>query len=950
MDAEDAPERKNAATDLLQRHKQLCHREFNEVKLLYPDDVYDVLYRKLEHCQLDVNILRDAVYEHDRCVDDPNGAQHCLGSAACRNQIKLLFSEVEGIRLLLRRVDVNGCKDKNLYKNISNLTRQMKVLGDMCTDILSGSLLNQLRQEFNDDIGKIKHFVDDSINLLHKQEEANQKTARKFNEDIFELFGAVSDVLGRAKSNLSEIECIKEGVCSRTALYGGHFRRLFHATGAYSAARFCASVGRAVRSHNLRRCAAALEVWLEKNRTSIENDSDQQLSSDISCRSVSDVIFKMISRLPYGRKKITARFVRWRENVRYKVGVEKLRASRHIYPLRDWVRLATVSEYPAFRHWKRATVEDRIREETVATELVYSGTVLMSAQDRKNVSDKKIKNLQINLSILQNDTNCQLKVLGDYLANMTNNQFTMDEICNKLRWDVTNQFKAMNKLKQDFKEMIAEANELTQTSIINYKRSVDKEFTSVRETVAREVDDINFKFKLIETKFLDVKKEVIRIDETFCTQDNKLDRILLLQGKINERLDKMEQNNFEGVDTMMESTKLVKAATLDIAICKVDLKKRIDDVSAHVPQLERDVRKDIMGLQSDIGRGLADISELQARDRKFKAGEWAGVISAIDALSDKVGILYANEKLAVEDPTPLDLFRVYVEFEKHLLDSSLAHMSNPNVEGALVTRALSSFASRLAAFVSANADTEVLTHVIGVDGEDKQRDVLNENALARRQFLLDDFYKEFTLLLKQEDEKNSAPGLSKTNIRVVFHRRFINAMNLAMNKISGIVVPTTGSSAITFPLSTKRHANPLAASCLLCNNVVTSNNTSASPGKISKSDKVSSVLLQNVLNELNSNNNKKVLNPIIPRNTTGILNQSKFNMYREMNNAMSFDDSFVSDFEKDVVDIDENNARPSTTNSITTSKLASIRKVSDLLYPPDIEGPNNFESRSFRKI
>lgn len=927
------PQRKNAATDLLLRHKQLCDREFNEVKQLYPDDVYDVLLRKLEHCQLDVNILREAIYDQDRLVDEFSSSQNGLGKdMGYRNQIKLIFSEIEGIRLLLRKIDVNSCKDKNLYKNISNLTRQMKVLGDMCRDIISGNVLNELRQELNNDIDKVKLFIDDSVNLLHKQEEASQKTTRKLTNDIIELFGSYSDVLVRAKGNSNDIEEIRDSISSSTALYGKHFKHLFYVTGVYNAVKFSDLILRAVRTFDFRRCRVAFTVWLCRNQISIENDADQQLSTDLSHRSISDVIFKMISRLPYGRRKILGRFLRWKGNIKYLAKIEKLQSSRLVYLIRDWMHLATIREYPAFRHWKRCIVFDRINEETIASEQVYSDNVLMSAQDRKNVSDKKIRNLQTNLNILQNDSNVQLKVLGNYLGNITKGQFTVDEICSKLRLDVTNQYKAINKVKQECKEMIADANTVAQTSIINYKRSVDKEFNSVREMVAKEVDDVKFKFKLTETKFLDVKKEIFRIDETFRIQNDKLDRILLLQGKINERIDKMEQNNFEGVDTMMESTKLVKAATLDITMCKVDLKEQIDALSAHLPQLESEVKSEIKDLQSNIGKGLADITELQSRDRDFKMVEWTRAISAIDALRGKVNILYENEKLAVEDPTPVDLFRVYMEFEEHLLANSLAHMANPNIEHAQVTRSLSSFANRLAVYVSAHADVEILTRVLGVDGEDKQRDILNENAFARRQCILDEFYREFTHLLKQDDEKNSSPGLNKANIRVCFHRRFLNAMNLAMNKITGIVSPAINSSAIAIPLSTNRH---MAASCLLCNNPITYC-TSASPGKRSKSDKVSSVLLQNVLNEMNSIDRKKVLSPI-PRNTTGILNQNMFKMYREMNNTMSFDDSILSDIQTTKI-VDKNNT------------LASIRQVSDFLYPSEGESLNNFHSRSFRKI
>ena len=67
-------------------------------------DAVSALARKLEQCQLDINILRDTIY--------------CAGGDVSKNplqdQIKFIAAEMEGLKLLIRRVDIHQSKDLSL--------------------------------------------------------------------------------------------------------------------------------------------------------------------------------------------------------------------------------------------------------------------------------------------------------------------------------------------------------------------------------------------------------------------------------------------------------------------------------------------------------------------------------------------------------------------------------------------------------------------------------------------------------------------------------------------------------------------------------------------------------------------------------------------------------------------------------------------------------------------
>ena len=111
------------------------------------------LTRRIEHSELDINHLRGILYGLDEKIvntiertvttattttnniNDNNNDTNNDVTITTENKIKYLKGEVEGLRLLVKRIEVHQANDLLLFNRVKELVKQMKSLNVIKLDI-----------------------------------------------------------------------------------------------------------------------------------------------------------------------------------------------------------------------------------------------------------------------------------------------------------------------------------------------------------------------------------------------------------------------------------------------------------------------------------------------------------------------------------------------------------------------------------------------------------------------------------------------------------------------------------------------------------------------------------------------------------------------------------------------------------------------------------------------
>ncbi len=105
----------------LQKHEEeLAHPVWMD-SLMEEVNKIPVLLRKIEHCQLDINNLRE-LFSSSHSVHDnhPTSPMKLVGEKKeIMEKIQHLFNDLEGIRLVMRRIDVQNALQANVLVKVT---------------------------------------------------------------------------------------------------------------------------------------------------------------------------------------------------------------------------------------------------------------------------------------------------------------------------------------------------------------------------------------------------------------------------------------------------------------------------------------------------------------------------------------------------------------------------------------------------------------------------------------------------------------------------------------------------------------------------------------------------------------------------------------------------------------------------------------------------------------
>lgn len=121
-------------------------------------DKVSLLARKLEYCQLDINALRDEMLS----VNDPHSVE--ISNSKSLDPLRLLKSEIQGVKLVIRRVELQHASELNVLSELRQIQRTIRQGG-----LAGGGIDKQTAKQISNLIAQVMDIEADLADLRDKQ-------------------------------------------------------------------------------------------------------------------------------------------------------------------------------------------------------------------------------------------------------------------------------------------------------------------------------------------------------------------------------------------------------------------------------------------------------------------------------------------------------------------------------------------------------------------------------------------------------------------------------------------------------------------------------------------------------------------------------------------------------------------------------------------------------------
>ena len=768
-------------------------------------DAVSALARKLEQCQLDINILRDTIY--------------CAGGDVSKNplqdQIKFIAAEMEGLKLLIRRVDIHQSKDRLLYGQIKSLQLQMKRLKTSCDEILEGTLISSIKSEFAEDIKYIRLLVDNTVNSFLKSEQEFDAKVLKMNQSLHTITHTLEKVQTLNRRDRKDLD----KVIGEAAIHDENISKLFLRQKQNDIIKGGGRTSSLFNRYNLRITTKAFATWF--NYAESVKVYESNLRSEYG-----NMLYKTIIAMRFGQKRMQKRFDKWVEIMLFERRRDRL-LNANIKPIIHYMLMRIKPDVKKYLHlWKRQTVQLRIQE---STELIKE----LRKKPNYFPDGNYPKQLGRTLTELRGDSYGKFDVINHYIVAILDDQRDIQETSNITRRDIAILHKSIKQSKEELLVIIDQTQAGIDMSIANTRKVLDNAVQKMEGDVHDRVTEVNRRIDLNEMKLNRLNSESEKLNVRCDAINEKIDRVLLLQGTILARVEKLEERQDRGFSQLDAIDDFVKSSAhkVDVAYTTVGaMEVKLEASITHYDEK-------ISTLSSETKEINTRIDSLLCKDEVFDRD--------ISALRHSVDKVERRMKEAVKlDPHAKELYKLYVKFESQMLHND-SMMVGANEMSSEVATDVSDFTVRLADHIAATADRDILIQQFvrdGINQNDDKRinaDAFTANTLKRRNELVNIFYDQFIALLK---EKDPDPGYSKANARIVFHRRFTRALELAMGKTPSIEVGYSGtlSSITRSKVYAKDQKHNVREACVVCN----------SSSALGKSSNILSDLLDSKINAI----------------------------------------------------------------------------------------------------
>lgn len=171
---------------------------------------------KLDQYQLDLNCMKDAIYN--------TSTNTSTTTSTTINPFNILNNEIEGLKAIVRRIDINLSKDKFFYTQLKTLQSQVKSLDKITVTVTNGTLQNLIKDEFLLEMGRLKVSIDATIDTIRSSTTSNQEQI----SELSQLHSKTVNKVSKLKADQSAINielqslgtsCHRNSSCIADILY-----------------------------------------------------------------------------------------------------------------------------------------------------------------------------------------------------------------------------------------------------------------------------------------------------------------------------------------------------------------------------------------------------------------------------------------------------------------------------------------------------------------------------------------------------------------------------------------------------------------------------------------------------------------------------------------------------------------------------------------------------------
>jgi hypothetical protein len=750
-------------------------------------DQVAVLDRKFEHQQQDINALKDLIINSDNSnSNNNNNNNNTMGDLSSKPQFTtynsnsssnnnkqnssklekktaMLTADLEGMKLLIRRLESQKAAEHNVYGQIRELQRCMRSMQQLVEERAPADALKTLMNLVTN-FQTIKPLFD---NRLQMSEEYIKK----------EMLEKAKQISSDISQNTYDMNRSKEILCVPKSEYNvkmmkvhntidGVMKELEDFKGGQSTKDFLQgkrTVTEVIKRRMTQRQRDLLTRW------KIFTLYERKIANEEKKKYLNNFMSKTKKNLHMCAKYVY--FQEWvkRNNMIKSWELYRIRVAKMI---QYWISRVKPDIKLWLLRWKSQTVLSRsmIQRDIdpVTGEEIKINLMDMINEKKKQIQDLPDEDLTSKITVLKetvlnlaDDLNTADNYIIEHTKSYNITKKTIESNKDELTRKIENQCAAiMTNLGMHSNSMIVAMSKLRQ----DFENKTDKDIQIIRR-IDEEAESSNIK--------------ISKIQATLKDHNNKFDRIFLLQGEMMTRIEKLEEN-WAGIHGIMSNC-IEKSESAS---------NNADDAVNTTSKLNKEVKDSLIFYNDEfismkktgkIAHQLVEETAFKHRDIMEKLNEMER--SIYNRLNDADDTIH---NLKPPEATPEELENLCNEFEQVVIiafNNGIDAKDVINEEHILIP--LSEFVIRLAKQMSLIIRKVHVDKAIGgprlappmsdtngdgdVNGYDYGNDIQSE--------IITKFDNEFVRLLRQRDDE---PGYARAQARVVFHRRFISALNIAL--------------------------------------------------------------------------------------------------------------------------------------------------------------------------
>lgn len=819
--------------DQLSRHDQeLLHPVWWNTLVKQIDQI-SVLKRRLEHQNLDLMAIRHSIYadaeqaakEEEKTAsssmnmhssiryNDSNSFKSGKQLSNQRKGFALLSADIESLKMVIRRLDIEGASENHILSQIRESQRLIRTLSTLINERAPSEALGQLKEVIKTVSVLIPQF---DARLEHSEKLMKEYVtgtvpdiARQVSNDVYhENKGKEKEVVYKSEYKMKMTSIASEFQTVQREVDG--LQEAVSKIGFLNAKK---SLTDKIKQRMWRSTRNLFERW--KIFTEDDRYAEQQVMIDKMSKLLR-TFRKGFFRL---QKKMWLDI--WKQKVHMLVTFDKYRIRLRKMLVR-WQGRTNPSMGKFFDRWKSTTIvmreEMRVKytsrtgsnhnqdnQDSTKKEGVLAGGAGGAGGSSKWAKVKKevfteetdvihISNEEdLGNGPLEKDMRIRcLDLLQLPASNPQNQMLMMTKALIKIqkshdntRDTITDQVRELDVVSKNLDIVKREAREWTDNQCRAVGDNMSKWIARATVSLSDMGTDIESMGSKVDRDLRNMKKGVMELEKTTENQethltkiDEKIERIMLLQGDILQRVEQLEttaidlRRNNEISNELASDAKMVSTESLTLAKdLQSNVTHSLDFFDGEIKSMKGTTKLlknmfEEMSLKFQISN--SDMMNMEAK-----------LTQRLEDLEEH------NRKMMQPLALPKELAEICFIVEDRMLKYSSINVADLFKEEG-INEKLSNFCIRLARQIHDTSYSQSVESIIaGEDlGPDQATQETKEKGMISRAVqskLLEDFSEEFVRLLREKEPK---PGYVRAQARVMLHSRFTAAVEMALNEMN----------------------------------------------------------------------------------------------------------------------------------------------------------------------